>query len=706
MADFSDSENPDTGLVDLSKIDKGKLLRAEERRRRANDDYGEIEQYISQDESEGGGNGDSSADSSDESDVEEDDIGELITPELDAQIMKTLTALRSKDKSIYDNSTNFFSEDAIKKSQESWKSKQEAARKNAESGMTITQYQHKLMVEHGGVVDEDKELRENTGMTHVQEQEALKNEFKAAFGSDSDDGSGDESDDDDDFLVKKVKTEDEIVEEEADYRKFLLESMGENTADDSTFASWVDKEDTAAASVSADADGETESGSAHNEGADQKFLMNYILNRGWIDKSTSKLSAEEQARLIVDNEEDQMNDEINDNFESKYNFRYEEEGGAHIKSYPREIEGSMRRKDERRKLARERANQRKKEKKQEKQEELKRVKNQKKKEILEKLKEIQGITGNSVVGFDSLDLNGDFDPSKFDTQMDTIFNDNFYGHTDNEKPVWDDDIDIGDIVSGGEDEMPSKRGKKSSKKSKNAATHNDADDDGDFIMDADYLDDSQKPAARAANPEAVESSKSELKDKVSEYMDKYYQLDFEDVVGDDLLTRFKYAKVKPFDYGLSAAEILLADEDMVSQYVPVKRIAPFIPDWKIEDDMTKHANKKRLIYLKKKAAKKRADWENELKQLKKSSKVKKDKNDKKDRSKKRSRDDDGGKPEAKSDKSDKKSKKSKKEDNKPVESGPTDAPSQDDKAEKSKANRRQRQKAKKAASSADATAQA
>ncbi|KAJ1839806.1 Ribosome biogenesis protein Kri1, partial [Coemansia sp. RSA 2703] len=294
MADYSDSEGPDAGLIDLSKIDKGKLLRAEERRRRANDDYGEIEQYISQDETKDGDNGDSSAESSDESDVEEDDIGELITPELDAQIMKTLTALRSKDKSIYDNNTNFFSEDAIKKSQESWKLKQEAARKKAESGMTITQYQHKLMVEHGGVVDENKELIENTGMTHVEEQEALKNEFKAAFGSDTGDGSDDEGDGDD-FLVKKVKTEDEIEKEEADYRKFLLESMSENTTESSTFASWIDKEDTSAATS---ADAGTEAKSAETESADQKFLMNYILNRGWIDKSAGKLSAEEQAKLI------------------------------------------------------------------------------------------------------------------------------------------------------------------------------------------------------------------------------------------------------------------------------------------------------------------------------------------------------------------------------------------------------------------------
>ncbi|KAJ1816802.1 Ribosome biogenesis protein Kri1, partial [Coemansia sp. RSA 2598] len=617
MSDHSDTDSVDAGYVDITKIDKKKLLRAEERRRRAGDDYGEIEKYISDME---GSKGDEEADqdegdespeeSSDESDIEEDENGELITPELDAQILKTLTALRSKDKSIYDSKVNFFSEDEIKKSQEKWRAKQEDARKKAESGMSLREYQHKVMVEHGGVVDEDREIKEGVGMTHVQEQEALKSEFKAALGDGLSDEEGDEEGDG--LLVKKVKTEEELAKEDLDYRKFLLDNMGMEVENNRAFASWVGKTSDSAADAPADS-----SDSASKMDADQKFLMDYILNRGWVDKKAGRISSEQEAKLIVDNEEDQKVVELTDNFESKYNFRFEEQGGTHIKSYPREIEGSVRRKDERRKLARERAKERKLEKKREKAEELKRMKNQKKKEILEKLKEIQGITGNRTVGFDTLDLDGDFDPSKFDSQMNAIFNGDYYNEGDSEKPTWDDDIDISDIVGEEEAGMQPKKGKRGGNKGKGAAkrSHNDGDGDvDDFIMDADYLDGAQRSAD--VDSEVIESSKAELKDKVSEYLDNYYQLDFEDVVGDDLATRFKYAKVKPVDYGLTPAEILLADDKFLNEYVSVKKIATYRPDWKIDDDMSKYASKKRMIYVKKKAATTREEWVNSLKQAK------------------------------------------------------------------------------------------
>ncbi|KAJ2635600.1 Ribosome biogenesis protein Kri1 [Coemansia sp. RSA 1286] len=606
------------------QIDKKKLLRAEERRRRAGDEYGEIEQYISdienskaegdQDQGNANDNNDeSSEESSEESDIEEDENGELITPELDAQIMKTLTALRSKDKSIYDSKVNFFSEDEIKRSNEKWKNKQEEARKRAEGGMSLREYQHKIMVEHGGVVDEDKEIQKSVGMTHVQEQEALKNEFKAALGGDIDDEDDEDAEDNGDLLVKKVKTKEELAKEDLEYRKFLLDNMGMDVENNNAFAKWVGKSDDTAAD---------KADSGIKMDADQAFLMDYILNRGWVDKKTGKLSSEQEAKLIVDNEEDQKIVELTDNFESKYNFRYEEEGGAQIKSYPREIEGSVRRKDDRRKLARERAKERKVEKKREKAEELKRLKNQKKKEILEKLKDIQGITGNKTVGFDALDLDGEFDPTKFDTQMDTIFNGDYYKEGDSEKPTWDDDIDIGDIVGEDEDDQQkqSKKSKRGSKKGKEVAERSYGDDD-DFIMDADYLDDAQQSVA--VDSEALELSKAELKNKVSDYLDNYYQLDFEDVVGDDLATRFKYAKVKPVDYGLTPAEILLADDKFLNEYVSVKKIAAYRPDWRIDDDMTKYTSKKRMIYVKKKAASKREEWETALKQTKTGKKSKK-----------------------------------------------------------------------------------
>ncbi|KAJ2909317.1 Ribosome biogenesis protein Kri1, partial [Coemansia aciculifera] len=579
----STSSSDDERRVDIASIDKKKLLRADERRRRANDEFGDIEEYLSESDSPSGQRSDSEDSSSEESDVEEDENGELITPEIDAQIMKALSALRSKDKSIYDSKVNFFSDDVIQESQKSWKAKQEAARQASQGVVTLRDYQHKVMVEHGGVVDEDKEVKRS--LTHVQEQEALKNEFKAALGGNASDSEDDEGEED--FLVKKEKTKDEIAKEDVDYRKFLLDSMGSDAKNKAALDSWT----------AFTTDRET-AGSKVDEG--QAFLMGYILNRGWVDKSAEKQSAEFEAKAIVDKEEDEQYTELTDNFESKYNFRFEEEGGAQIKSYPRTVEGSLRRKDERRKLARERAKERKAELKKDKAEDLKKLKNQKKKDILEKLKEIQGITGNKTVGFDALDLDGDFDPAKFDSKMDEIFGDS--AQVDLEKPTWDDDIDIGDLVSDGEEQLASSSKKsKKAKKSKKSKQADSYDADNDFIMDADYLDGGAD--ASVAHPTVVDSAKrDQLKDKVSEYMDKYYQLDFEDIVGNDLPTRFKYSKVKAVDYGLTPAEILLADDKYLNEYVSVKKIAPYRPDWKIDDDLAKYASKKRMIYVKKKAA--------------------------------------------------------------------------------------------------------
>lgn len=38
----------------------------------------------------------------------EDDVGEELTPEIDAQIMKTIAAIRTRDQAVYDSNHNFF----------------------------------------------------------------------------------------------------------------------------------------------------------------------------------------------------------------------------------------------------------------------------------------------------------------------------------------------------------------------------------------------------------------------------------------------------------------------------------------------------------------------------------------------------------------------------------------------------------------------
>ncbi|KAJ2456179.1 Ribosome biogenesis protein Kri1 [Coemansia sp. RSA 2336] len=550
----SSSSSSESTSVDLSKVDKRKLLRAKERRRRADDENGKLEDYLS-----------SSSDSSDSSDSEdsesssdeiEDENGELITPEVDAQIMKTLTALQSKDTSVYNPKVNFFSEEAVKKAEDAWKAKQ--AQKEKQEGMTLAQYQYNIDMEHGGVVDEEKELPR---MTHVEEQKALKDAFKQA--------AQDIDEEEEDLLVKKEKSQEEIAREDAEYRKFLLENVTGDVDDQEAFKAW--------ASTASEGD-------ATKGDPNQAFLMNYILNRGWINKDVSQAADENDAKAIVDKEEDDEMIARMDDFESQFNFRFTEEGGTQIKTYPREIEGSLRRKDDRRKRARERAKERKAELKRQKAEELKRIKNQKKKGILEKLKEIQQITGNKTVGLDTLDLDGDYDPEKFQAQMDKLFDSEHCDIDDSVKPTWDDDINIDDILEQAEKD----------------AQHDQANGD-DFIMDADYVD--------GVDPNALSASKSGLKDKVSDYMDKYYQLGFEDIIGDNLPTRFKYTKVKPVDYGLSPADILLADDSMLNEYVSVKKMAAYRPEWKIDEDTTKHTNKKRAKYIKKKTQAIREEWE-------------------------------------------------------------------------------------------------
>ncbi|TKW24252.1 hypothetical protein SEVIR_3G040650v4 [Setaria viridis] len=74
-----------------------------------------------------------------------------------------------------------------------------------------------------------------------------------------------------------------------------------------------------------------------------------------------------------------------------------------------------------------------------------------------------------------------------------------------------------------------------------------------------------------------------LKDKVElgKEMKEYYKLDHEDTIG-DLKTRFKYKKVNPNSFGLSACEILASDDKDLNQYVPMKKLAPYREsEWKV-----------------------------------------------------------------------------------------------------------------------------
>jgi protein KRI1 len=93
---------------------------------------------------------------------------------------------------------------------------------------------------------------------------------------------------------------------------------------------------------------------------------------------------------------------------------------------------------------------------------------------------------------------------------------------DEEKPQWDDDIDIGDIVPG-EPESSSKAEKKKKKKKKKQS-----EDDNDQGVDIDAMD---AEVENMANDEEWDGTEEMRKRVLNKYMDELHELDFNDIVG-------------------------------------------------------------------------------------------------------------------------------------------------------------------------------
>lgn len=518
---------------------------------------------------------------------EEDEFGELITPEVDAQIMKTILKVRTKDDDIYNSEKKFFSEQEMEEARKKWKEKQE--KQKSEKPMHLKEYHRKVLL---GEIKDDEEEKPKT---FAEEQKELKRDLINEIGNIKDD-------DAEDFFEVKKKTKEEEEFEEDDYRTFLLENMADNK-NPNALKEWKDYKENP------------------NVDKDEAFLMDYILNRGWIEKGQSNPISLDVEKLSEDESEVERADE----FESKYNFRFEEEGGTQLVTHSRNIEGSMRRKDNSRKLKRESVKSRKEEEKKRREEELKRLKNLKKQEIFNKLKQIQEITGNKNVGIDDIDLEGEFDPNDYDDKMQKMFNDEYYEAEDaGEKPVFADDINIDDIVTEEYNNVEKSLNEEEPVED-NTTTVNPNEDEDDFIMDADYLPGGQfyepenskkkkklskkqlkrekklaKKRQKQLESQGIQLSDQDKNKTVNEYLDEYYQLDYEDMIG-DLPTRFKYHKVKPENYGLSAVEILLADDKDLNEYISLKKLAPHRSEEKQMKDEIKfnRSKKKRLSAFKK-----------------------------------------------------------------------------------------------------------
>ena len=199
----------------------------------------------------------------------------------------------------------------------------------------------------------------------------------------------------------------------------------------------------------------------------------------------------------------------------------------------------------------------------------------------------------------ALDLDGDWDATTHDQQMAAILveTDGADANGDDEKPTWDDDFDVDDIVLRSEDEarhvsasVDANERKKTKKKDKKKGRDVDVDGVDVDEMDADALEDDGNKWDEVEWDGTEEMRKRVL----DQYMEEMYELEFNDMVRllssllhDTLCsytrlaqvagmpTRFRYNTTAMSSFGLTPTEILLADDKDLNEYVGLKKLAPY-----------------------------------------------------------------------------------------------------------------------------------
>uniref|UniRef100_A0A665UMR9 Protein KRI1 homolog n=1 Tax=Echeneis naucrates TaxID=173247 RepID=A0A665UMR9_ECHNA len=476
------------------------------------------------------------SDSETESNSSSDDSEVELDPEVERDFYRTLSLLKKKDPKVYQKDIQFYSEGA------STSDEKPSTSKKAAKPMYLKDYERKVILEREGAASP----------SYIQEQRELKQSFQKFIQDSDDEDEGSQEGGRSQLLTRRIKTQEEKAKEDADYVEWLkgqAELEGPEEVKDMKYLRdyWNDPE------------------------LDEKerFLRDYVLNKGYLDENDSDERIPTYDEVIQDDVEDSEDEgetflERQEDFERKYNFRFEEPEAQKIKTYPRNIATSVRSKDDRRKRKREEVKERKEKEKEHKREQLKQLKNLKRNEIMEKLKKLQELTGNEQLAFDQVDLDGDFDPQKHDQLMQKVFGDDYYGEEEEEKPQFDDEDFEGDDYDEVEEE------------------HNGEE----YGMDADYdpnqhskedIPQMGKKRKKSYFAEVITKNKPVFdpqEKSFEQYLDEYYKLDYEDII-DDLPCRFRYRQVVSNDFGLSTDEILNANEKELNRWCSLKKTCMF-----------------------------------------------------------------------------------------------------------------------------------
>ena len=184
---------------------------------------------------------------------------------------------------------------------------------------------------------------------------------------------------------------------------------------------------------------------------------------------------------------------------------------------------------------------------------------------MQKLEQLKKITGNEEMDLNEDDIEGDFNPEEYDKKMAEVFKNYDDNVVDDEKPDFSDlDDDYED--EHGEDFEDWDNWTSKNQRANTVEKPGEEEDEGqhcedeDFNMDCDFqqelVESTKKKKGRRKSKFAKALEDTSAKpvfdptDKTfSEYVDEYYKLDCEDLIG-DMPCRFQYRSVQPNDFGL------------------------------------------------------------------------------------------------------------------------------------------------------------
>ena len=503
----------------------------------------------------------SASDGESDSTSEEEDEGEQATEQVDNDIFATLQAIRSKDPRIYNKHHTFYSQEST--------NGQSAARKD--QPLSLQAY-HRQNILGGEALDRDE--RTSLPPTYADEQAALKQDLVRqmhAAGNDENSAGVVDTESDEDFLLAKSHIKPATERRE-------LPSV-----------------------AAADRDPEA-------------FLSELMASRAWVPKETTQLHPFES------DDEDEENEA--DEFEEAYNMRFEDPERANEKllSHSRKAaeDFSVRRGEVKgRKKARELERIRKQAEKEEKREEKSRLRNLRIEQThtkLQQLKEAAGLKDADIpVERWSKFLEAAFDNGDWNKEFEKHFGNEYYAQQDDlptsdgqggqggplakgkkaKKPEWEDEVDITDIVPDfetGEDA-------KFSLSDDEAVTING----GTFKSEhADLSDpemfDGIMPTTASKKRKRGEGHAERKREARRQHRK------IEEIVDSNLTTEvlpqpssrkrpgttFRYRATSPTSFGLSARDILLADDRDLNQHHGLKKLAAF------RDSARKNKDKRKL----------------------------------------------------------------------------------------------------------------